>query len=82
MLAKRPIIIYLYNGSCNNITKKDCFLYVVTFVTSVSWFVLGKSHSAMHGFSNFVLWDFGYIQICLYVILKQFVQWLRRMRVD
>lgn len=44
-------------------------LYIVTFLTSVSWFVLAKSHSYVHTHINFVLWYMGYVQVCLYVIV-------------
>lgn len=42
---------------------------VVAFLTTISWFVLGKSHSYIHTHMNFVLWYFGYIQVCVYSIL-------------
>ena len=41
----------------------------MTFLTSVSWFVLAKSHSYVHTHINFVLWYMGYVQVCLYVIV-------------
>lgn len=77
LLSVSPVIILLYNGSTGRVDRQDCFLYLITFITAISWFVLGKGHSAMHGFLNFVLWNFGYIQICFYIIVKQFVLWVR-----
>lgn len=42
----------------------------VLFFASISWFVLGKSHSAAHGHLNFVMWYLGFIQMTVYVIVK------------
>lgn len=77
LLAVSPLVILLYNAIKNKFQKQDCILYIVTFLTSVSWYILGKSHSAMHGFLNYVLWYFGYIQICFYILLKQIWLWVR-----
>jgi hypothetical protein len=75
LLSVLPLLIFSYNGIKKKVEIRDGVLYVVSFLTSISWFVLGKSHSAMHGFLNFVLWNFGYIQICFYIIIKQFLNW-------
>ena len=48
-------------------------LYIVTFLTSISWIVLAKSHSYVHTFLNFVVWYFGFIQVCLYVLINQLI---------
>lgn len=45
-------------------------LYIVFFLSGISWFVLGKSHSAAHPFLNYILWYFGYMQIMFYVIIR------------
>ena len=58
-------------------SKEILFIYVFSFLTSISWFVLGKSHSFIHTHLNYVLWYFGYIQITLYLILKSFLTFLR-----
>lgn len=63
------IIIY-------NIVKKDrnayrdLTMFIVFLATTISWYVLGKSHSYIHTTMNYVLWYFGFIQICLYIILE------------
>ena len=44
-------------------------LFVLSFIASISWFILGKSHSQIHTHMNFVLWYFGFVQMCLYGIL-------------
>lgn len=67
------IIIY-------NIVKKektayrDLTMFVVFLATTISWYVLGKSHSYIHTTMNYVLWYFGFIQICLYIIIKFIAQ--------
>lgn len=48
-------------------------MYVVFFFTSVSWFCLAKAHSFIHISLNFVLWYFGFVQICLYIIIHKIV---------
>lgn len=50
--------------------KRDFVLYIMFFLTTTSWYILGKSHSYIHTHMNFVLWYFGYVQICLYIIVK------------
>lgn len=50
--------------------KKILVLYVWTGIATISWFVLGKSHSYAHTAMNFVLWYFGYIQIMFYSLVR------------
>ena len=63
------IIIY-------NIVKKDrnayrdLTMFIVFLATTISWYILGKSHSYIHTTMNYVLWYFGFVQICLYIIIK------------
>lgn len=60
-----PILIFSYKRKL-----EDVLLYIVFFITCVSWFVLGKSHSYIHVTMNYVLWYFGFIQVCFYIELK------------
>ena len=55
-----------------NNSKRDIIMYICFLSTSISWFVLGKSHSYIHTHMNFVLWYFGFIQICIYIFVKYF----------
>ena len=50
--------------------NKEFWLFIVSFITCTSWFVLGKAHSYIHTHMNYVLWYMGYIQICTYIVLK------------
>lgn len=49
-------------------------MYIVFFLTSISWFCLAKAHSADHPHMNFVLWYFGFVQICFYVIINKIIE--------
>ena len=69
-----PLLIFIYRFREGRLNKKDVIAYFVFGVTCVSWFILGKSHSYIHTPLNFVLWYFGFVQICFYVILKQVIQ--------
>lgn len=53
-------------------------LYIVSFLTSVSWFCLAKGHSYVHTFLNYVLWYFGFVQVCLYIIINKIQIYLNK----
>jgi hypothetical protein len=53
---------------------KDFWLFILSFLTCISWFVLGKSHSFGHLHMNFVMWYMGFIQVCVYVVVKDILQ--------
>lgn len=44
-------------------------LYVVGFLSTMSWLILAKAHSYIHTGMNYVLWYFGFVQICLYCLV-------------
>lgn len=50
--------------------------FVFAFITTISWYVLGKSHAALHVHMCFILWFFGFIQICFYTILSTALEFL------
>ena len=59
--------------------KKDMLvLYIWMGIASVSWFVLGKSHSYIHTMMNFVMWYFGFIQIMFYSIIEVGYHFIKR----
>jgi len=49
---------------------RDILLFLVTFVTCISWFILAKSYSYIHTHMNYVLWYMGFIQIGTYMMIK------------
>lgn len=55
-------------------------LYCISFITSVSWFVLAKSHSCVHTHMNYVLWYFGFVQVCFYILLDAAEAWICGLR--
>lgn len=44
-------------------------LYALSFAAAFSWYALAKSHSYVHTGMNYVLWYFGFVQVCLYVAM-------------
>lgn len=73
IICLMPVGIFVFNNRKKRLNLSDVFMYSVFFLTSISWFVLGKSHSYVHTHLNYVLWYFGFIQICFYIICKQCV---------
>ena len=64
----------MYDYSKDAMNLKNVSLYVITFLTSISWIVLAKSHSYIHTHISFVLWYFGFVQICIYIICDKFLR--------
>ena len=54
----------------------DFWLLVVSFLTCISWFVLGKSHSYIHTGMNYVMWYMGFIQVGSYIVVKFMLEYL------
>lgn len=70
LLCLIPVALFVRDFQQKTLHIREPAMYVVFFLTSVSWFLLAKSHSYVHVHMNFVLWYFGYVQICLYVIIR------------
>ena len=51
--------------------RHDVSLFVMSFLSSISWFVLAKSHSYIHVHMNFVLWQMPFIPAASYIFLRQ-----------
>lgn len=77
-----PICIFIYDYLKKNIHIEEVTMYVVFFLSAVSWFSMAKGHSFIHTHMNFVLWYFGFIQICLYIIIKRFIDFIKTNRVQ
>lgn len=45
-------------------------IFVVALWSTISWFILGKSHSYIHTHLNFVMFYMGWVQISCYIICK------------
>jgi len=53
-----------------HLLNRDTYLFIFSFITCISWFILGKQHSYVHTHLNYVMWYMGFIQIGTYLILK------------
>ncbi|NBH96985.1 hypothetical protein D7Y41_03480 [Anaerotruncus sp. 1XD22-93] len=81
MLCVIPLGIFGFNYKKRKLKWELPIMYAVFFLTSVSWFVLAKSHSYIHLHMNYVLWYFGFVQLCIYVICRQVVDVLKKEKV-
>ena len=51
------------------VNAQKATLYIFAALTALSWYVLGKSHTYIHAGFSYILWYFGFIEVCFYVIL-------------
>lgn len=71
LLCIAPLIIFLLEKKNNKLNLELFAMYCISFITTITWFILAKSHSYVHTHMNFVLWYFGFVQICIFIILKK-----------
>lgn len=72
-----PVFIFLWQiRSGQEVDRRIVLLLVVSLAAPLSWHVLAKAHSVVHHHMNYVLWYFGFVQICLYVIVSFFCKLL------
>lgn len=71
VLCLAPAVIFVWEYREKKVNLELLVMYVVFFLTTISWFVLAKSHSYVHTHMNYVLWYFGFVQICFYIILNK-----------
>ena len=69
ILCVIPIVIFIFDFKNRNTDYQNIFMYLFFLLTSISWFCLAKSHSYIHTHMNYVMWYFGFVQICFYVIV-------------
>lgn len=70
LMSFATIAILVWKYMKREMVWRDAVLYCMSLLVPVSWFVLAKGHSYIHVQMNYVLWYFGYVQVCLYVIVK------------
>lgn len=65
------LLLLRYRKSNYLLIFKDEHFYIllISLISTLSWLVLAKSHSYIHVHMNYVLWYFGYVQICLFIIV-------------
>ena len=73
LLCLVPLVIFIYEFKDDKKDYQSLFMYVFFFLTSISWFCLAKSHSYIHTHMNYVMWYFGFVQVCIYVIVSAIV---------
>lgn len=72
-----PILLFFLDSRIGKLDKRLPILYGVFFCVSVSWFVLAKAHSYIHTHLSYVLWYFGFVQVCLYTIARWIVRFIK-----
>lgn len=73
-----PLVILSFGMLVYGVARKKrpgdmLALYVWFGLMCISWFVLGKAHSYIHTFLNFVMWYMGFVQIIFYVPIQAIV---------
>lgn len=71
ILCILPIVFSIVDIVHKKPDLRSMFMYGYFFLAAVSWFCLAKSHSHIHTHMNFVLWYFGFVQACFYIIVKK-----------
>ncbi len=70
ILTLVPLVIFIICLYKKKIEVRLVVLYILMYLGPISWFVLAKGYSYIHTHFTFLLWYYGYIQICLYIIVK------------
>lgn len=71
LICTVPLCIFAYEYKTKNINIELLAMYVIFFLSTVSWFFLAKSHSYVHTHISYVLWYFGFVQICFYIMFNK-----------
>lgn len=77
-LVAISFVVLLYGVIRKKTSGEMLALYIWLGIMCISWFVLGKAHSYVHTFLNYVLWYMGYMQIAFYVIVDWIVELLHK----
>ena len=73
VLCLIPVLIFIHDYITKKLNMEEIFMYVIFFLTAVSWFALAKDHSYGHARLNYVLWYFGFVQCCFYIITRRVI---------
>lgn len=77
VLVIASLFIHLYDIYKNNVNHRLLSAYVFFFLTTLSWILLAKGHSYVHTHMNYVLWYFGFIQVCVYTIVNKIISCIK-----
>lgn len=75
-LYSLPVLIFIWNAIIKKQYVLDFIMYIYFLLCTLSWFVLAKGHSYNHYHINYVLWYFGFVQICVYIISKNLYNYM------
>lgn len=73
LLCTVPLIIFAFEYKDKKLDIRLVVMYAFFFLTSISWLALAKDHSYIHRHMNYVLWYFGFVQTCLYIIVRKLI---------
>lgn len=77
-----PLAIFACDAKQKKLNLQWVLMYAVFLIAPISWFVLAKAHSYIHTHMNYVLWYFGFIQICLYIIAAKIENTMKQNKRD
>jgi len=72
-----PICIFCIDYEKHRLNVAQLTMYAIFFLAPITWFYLAKSHSYIHTHMNYVLWYFGFVQICFYTIINKILSVLK-----
>lgn len=78
LLCIAPLCIFGIDYKNKRLNPMLPAMYIVFFLTSISWSCLAKGHSYIHTHMNYVLWYFGFVQICFYTIVEKVVSLFKK----
>ena len=77
-----PLAIFACDAKQKKLNLQWVLMYAVFLIAPFSWFVLAKAHSYIHTHMNYVLWYFGFIQICFYIIAAKIENTMKQNKRD
>lgn len=80
IISITPLAILFFDAKNKDVNYQIYALYFLFFLAAISWFVLAKSHSYVHIHMNYVLWYFGFVQLCFYIVLDKARRYCAKLR--
>ncbi len=72
-----PLCIFCIDYERHRLNVVQLAMYGIFFLAPITWFLLAKSHSYIHTHMNYVLWYFGFVQTCFYIIISRILSVLK-----
>ena len=70
VLVVLPLVVFVYRFIKHKPVAEQFVLYTLFLLATLSWYILAKPHSYIHVHMNYVLWYFGFVQMCLYIVIN------------